>query len=161
MDSGIYGYCRVSDNKVIYIDKSVDIMHTHAQHLFPHTYGKSEIEKKLQEDPEAYYLKIFTRCPISFLEQEFQKYQEQYATELQEEEAKDEADREPTPLKDTEEHHEKTSVELIDEFGGIEFLKTQKARGLSQKEIAERFGYNYGTIISNYVKKKGYRWSDL
>ncbi len=154
MDSGIYGYCRVSDNQVIFVDKAVDIMHTHAQHLFPHTFGKSDIEKVLQENPDDYYLKIFCKCSIDCLDQKLEEVMSEYFCEFS---ADNESCDEVLERKDSE----KSSTEVIDEFGGIEFLKSQKARGLTQKQIAKRFGYKHGSVISAYVKKHGCRWSDL
>lgn len=154
MDSGIYGYCRISDNKVIFVDKAVDIMYAHAQHLFPHTFGKSDVEKALQDNPDDYYLKIFCKCSIDCLDQKLEEVRLKYFGESS---AGDESCDEVVERRDDE----KSSTEVIDEFGGIEFLRSQKARGLTQKQIAERFGYKHGSVISAYVKKHGYRWSDL
>jgi hypothetical protein len=54
-----------------------------------------------------------------------------------------------------------TSEDLIDSYGGVEFLRECKQRGFNIRYIADRLGINTGSI-SQYLQKKGiYGFKDL
>jgi hypothetical protein len=49
---------------------------------------------------------------------------------------------------------------VIDNAGGLKFIKQQRLEGKTQKETAKELGYNTKAIY-NYLKKRGLTWSEL
>jgi len=53
------------------------------------------------------------------------------------------------------------SSDVIDNAGGLEFIKQSRAEGKTQRETAEELGYSNPKIIYNYLKKYDLTWSEL
>ena len=60
-----------------------------------------------------------------------------------------------TPLMDYDE-----AKVILDDLGGLEYCRTQKEKGLSQKELAKKLNIKQ-PALSSYCVKEGCKWKDL